>query len=106
MAKECKLHITGMTCAACVAHVERAAAQVKEVQGSEANLLTSSLTIYIPDEIGKKEEATEHKKKLSATERARLIEKLTGEMREAAKALEFEKAAFIRDQIKELKSAK
>ena len=56
MAKECKLHITGMTCAACVAHVEKAAAQVKEVQDPEANLLTSSLTIYIPDEIGKKEE--------------------------------------------------
>ena len=57
-------------------------------------------------EIGKKEEPTEHKKKLSATERARLIEKLTGEMREAAKALEFEKAAYLRDRIKELRITK
>ena len=56
MAKECKMHITGMTCAACVAHVERAAAQVKEVQHPEANLLTSSLTVYLPDEMGKREE--------------------------------------------------
>ena len=53
-------------------------------------------------EIGKKAEP-EKKKKLTKPERDRLIEKLTIEMREAAKALEFEKAAFIRDQIKELR---
>ena len=56
-------------------------------------------------EIGKKAEP-EKKKKLTKLERDRLIEKLTAEMREAAKALEFEKAAFIRDQIKELRSSK
>jgi excinuclease ABC subunit B len=56
-------------------------------------------------EIGKKAEP-EKKKKLTKPERDRLIEKLTIEMREAAKALEFEKAAFIRDQIKELRSSK
>ena len=56
-------------------------------------------------EIGKKAEP-DKKKKLTKPERDRLIERLTAEMREAAKALEFEKAAFIRDQIKELKSAK
>ena len=33
-----------------------------------------------------------------------MIENLTLEMREAAKMLEFEKAAYIRDKIKELKS--
>ena len=35
-----------------------------------------------------------------------MIEKLTAEMREAAKALEFEKAAYLRDKIKELKAGK
>jgi excinuclease ABC subunit B len=35
-----------------------------------------------------------------------LKEQLTIEMREAAKALEFEKAAYIRDRIKELKNQK
>ena len=54
-------------------------------------------------EIGKKE-APEKKKKLTSLERARLIENLEREMREAARALEFEKAAYIRDRIKELRN--
>ncbi len=54
-------------------------------------------------EIGKKPKA-ENKKKLSAAERQRLIESMTLEMREAARALEFEKAAYLRDRIKELKN--
>ena len=33
----------------------------------------------------------------------RTVERMTAEMREAARALEFEKAAYIRDRIKELK---
>ena len=40
--------------------------------------------------------------KLSAKERKVMIEKLTREMKEAAKMLEFEHAAFLRDKIKEL----
>ena len=55
-------------------------------------------------EIGKKQKGTA--KKLSALERQREIERLTAEMREAARTLEFEKAAYIRDMIKELKSQK
>ena len=35
-----------------------------------------------------------------------MIEKLTAEMREAARTLEFDKAAYIRDRIKELKNGK
>ena len=54
-------------------------------------------------EIGKKV-TPDKKKKLSSLEKARLIEKLTAEMKEAARTLEFEKAAYLRDQIKELKS--
>ncbi|MBO5879818.1 MAG: excinuclease ABC subunit UvrB, partial [Clostridia bacterium] len=56
-------------------------------------------------EIGKKAKP-EKKKKLSVSERSKRIEELTREMKEAAKALEFEKAAFLRDEIKELKNQK
>ena len=42
-------------------------------------------------------------KKLSAAERERLIEKLTAEMKAAARMLEFEKAAYLRDEIKKLR---
>jgi len=45
-------------------------------------------------------------KKLSAQERAEKIKELTDQMKEAAKMLEFEHAAFLRDKIKELKDGK
>ncbi len=54
-------------------------------------------------EIGKKAKP-ETERKLTRLEKERLIETLTLEMREAARTLEFEKAAYIRDKIKELKS--
>ena len=74
-------------------------------------------------EIGAKEEDTRHKRKgtgiegvedtapakkrkLSAKDREAMIEKLTREMKQAARELEFEKAAFIRDEIARLKSGK
>ena len=72
-------------------------------------------------EIGAKEEDTRHKRKgtgiegvedkspkrkMSAKDREALIEKLTREMKQAAKELEFEKAAFLRDEIARLKSGK
>ncbi len=41
-------------------------------------------------------------KRMTAKERKVMIEKLTREMKEAAKLLEFEHAAFLRDKIKEL----
>ena len=40
--------------------------------------------------------------RMTAKERKIMIEKLTREMKEAAKMLEFEHAAFLRDKIKEL----
>ena len=43
------------------------------------------------------------KKKMTKAEREKLIEQLNTEMRAAAQKLEFEKAAFLRDKIKELK---
>ncbi|MBR4361574.1 MAG: excinuclease ABC subunit UvrB [Ruminococcus sp.] len=49
-----------------------------------------------------KVEAKMSKKKLSASERQKLIDKLTAEMKNAAKMLEFEHAAYLRDKIREL----
>ena len=47
-------------------------------------------------------ESLDNKVKMTAKERRVMIEKLTREMKEAAKMLEFEHAAFLRDKIKEL----
>ncbi len=44
------------------------------------------------------------KRKISALEKRQLIEQYTKEMKVAAKLLEFEHAAFLRDKIKELQS--
>ena len=41
-------------------------------------------------------------KKLRGKETRALIEKLTAQMKEAAKLLEFEHAAYLRDKIKKL----
>ena len=58
-------------------------------------------------EIGKRErDATGKAKKLTPKEREQLIERLSAEMKEAARVLEFEKAAFLRDRIRELKTTK
>ena len=46
------------------------------------------------------------KRKLSKDEKQRLIIRLTAEMKEAAKILDFEYAAFLRDKIEKLKSEK
>lgn len=46
------------------------------------------------------------KKKLTKAEREKLIEQLTKEMKAAAKLLEFEHAAFLRDKIKKLREQK
>ena len=53
-------------------------------------------------EITTKKAFDEHNKRMTAKERAVMIDKLTREMKEAAKMLEFEHAAFLRDKIKEL----
>ena len=54
-------------------------------------------------DLGKKEDKKK-KGKLTAQEREKLIAELTKEMKSASAKLEFEKAAYLRDRIKELKS--
>ena len=56
-------------------------------------------------EISKSAKADE-KTKLSAKEREKLIETLTREMKSAAKMLEFEHAAYLRDRIENLRKGK
>ncbi|MBR6391883.1 MAG: excinuclease ABC subunit UvrB [Eubacterium sp.] len=53
-------------------------------------------------EITSKENLDSRGRRMTAKERKVMIEKLTREMKEAAKLLEFEHAAFLRDKIKEL----
>ena len=59
-------------------------------------------------EIGRRDDnsKTDKKKKLTAKERARTIEELTAEMKRASAHLEFERAAYLRDRIKELRTTK
>ena len=55
-------------------------------------------------EITSKDALDGRKKRMTSKERRVMIEKLTREMKEAAKMLEFEHAAFLRDKIKELEN--
>ena len=57
-------------------------------------------------EISTKEKMPASVKKMSRQEREALIKKLSAEMREAAKLLEFEHAAYLRDKIAELREKK
>ncbi len=51
-----------------------------------------------------KDDGKKKKKSYTALERRELIEKYTKEMKAAAKLLEFEHAAYLRDKIKELET--
>ncbi|MBE6595431.1 MAG: excinuclease ABC subunit UvrB [Ruminococcaceae bacterium] len=60
-------------------------------------------------DIGKATEDVKKKKdgkRLDRNEKAKLIETLTAEMKDAAKRLEFEQAAFLRDKIRALQAEK
>jgi excinuclease ABC subunit B len=64
-------------------------------------------TVHDLIDIGKKEkDVPKNNKKMTEAEKQKLIEEYTSAMREASRALEFEKAAFLRDRIKELKTTK
>ncbi|MBR2742000.1 MAG: excinuclease ABC subunit UvrB [Clostridia bacterium] len=57
-------------------------------------------------QISRKEDVLSSAKKMNRREREELIRKLSADMREAARMLEFEYAAQLRDKIKELQAGK
>ena len=98
---------------------------IQDAYNKEHGIIPKTVIKDIRDviEIGAKEEDTRHKRKgtgidtvedtapakkrrMSAKDREAMIEKLTREMKQAAKELEFEKAAYLRDEIARLKSGK
>ena len=98
---------------------------IQDAYNKEHGIVPKTVIKEIRDviEIGAKEEDTRHKRKgtgidtvedttpakkrkMSAKDREAMIEKLTAEMKQAARELEFEKAAFIRDEIARLRSGK
>jgi len=81
--------------------------EIQSRYNKEHGITPSGIKKKVADviEIGKKANKVAEKK-LSRLERERMIEQLTTEMREAARALEFEKAAYLRDRIKELRGGK
>ncbi|MGN0630434.1 MAG: UvrB/UvrC motif-containing protein, partial [Ruminococcus sp.] len=61
------------------------------------------IDIRTKDEV---EKTVSSKPKMTSKEKRELIEELTAQMKEAAKLLEFEHAAYLRDKIKELEGKK
>ena len=79
--------------------------QVSSAYNEEHGIIPQTIIKDVREvlEISTKEK-TEKKvtKKMSRAERTALIEELTAQMKEAARLLEFEHAAYLRDKIKEL----
>lgn len=77
---------------------------IQEKYNEEHGITPTTIKKDVRDviEITSKEALDKHNKRMTAKERRVMIEKLTREMKEAARMLEFEHAAFLRDKIKEL----
>ena len=88
--------------------------EIQKKYNDEHGIVPKTIVKGIRDviEIGRPDEELDAKKKakktstkkLSKTEREKLIAELTKEMREASRKLEFEQAAFIRDRISQLRA--
>jgi excinuclease ABC subunit B len=79
---------------------------IQEEYNKEHNITPQTINKGVRDilEISKKENASKDIKKMPKKERLELITKLTKEMRDAAKILEFEHAAYLRDKIEKIKA--
>ena len=80
--------------------------QVQIRYNEENGIVPKTITkgVYDIIDLGKKTEKSS--RKMSSADKEKLIAELTKEMRSASAKLEFEKAAYLRDQIKELKTKK
>lgn len=79
---------------------------IQEAYNREHGITPQTIVKKVSDIIeisSHKDEGEKPYKKLTRAEREQLIEKLTKEMRAAARLLEFEHAAYLRDKIKKLK---
>ncbi len=79
--------------------------EIQQQYNKEHNIIPQTIKKDVREiiEITSKEKLDTNKnKKLSAKERDALVKQLTKEMKEAAKLLEFEHAAYLRDKINEL----
>ena len=91
--------------------VETERRRKKQMLYNEAHgIVPKTITKAVRDviEIASKDEVEEKTAapKMNEKERKALIETLTAQMKEAAKLLEFEHAAYLRDKIQELKGKK
>ena len=79
---------------------------IQQKYNLENNITPKTIQKSVRDilEISKKETNSNDIKKLTKKERLELISKLTTEMKNAAKILEFEHAAYLRDKIEKIKS--
>ena len=79
--------------------------EVQKKYNEEKGIIPKTVIKGIHDviDLGKKSEDRKKKKKLTKEEKEKLIVELTKEMHKASRELEFEKAAYLRDQIKELR---
>ena len=80
--------------------------QVQMRYNEENGIVPKTITkgVYDIIDLGKKTEKSS--RKMSSADKEKLIAELTKEMRSASAKLEFEKAAYLRDQIKELRTKK
>ena len=80
--------------------------KIQQKYNEEHNITPKTIKKGVRDiiEISSKEVLDNNSKKLTKKERNILVDKLTREMKEAAKMLEFEHAAYLRDKIMELKN--
>ena len=78
--------------------------KIQEQYNSEHDIIPRTIKKDVRDviEITSKDVLDDKNRRMTAKERRVLIDKLTREMKEAARMLEFEHAAFLRDKIKEL----
>ncbi len=78
---------------------------IQKKYNEENNIIPKTIQKGVHDvlEISKKESVSKDIKKLTKKERLELISKLTKEMRNAAKILEFEHAAYLRDKIEKIR---